>query len=310
MKKKILLTEDFDPVLSAGLSALGYECDQCNGISHDDILKIIPQYYGIIVATRMGVDKEMIDQSPHLKFIARAGSGMENIEVNYAASRLITCINSPEGNSDSVGEHAAGLLLALFHNITRSFMQTIKGQWHVEENRVHELEGKTIAIIGYGNTGRALARKLSSFNMTVLAYDKYLNNYGDSFAKESTMNYVYQAAEIISLHLPLTAETSGMINEQYLQRFSNPFHLINTSRGKIIQHRQLLEAIEKGKIISAGLDVYENENFTMHNQEQRDVFFALNQTGKVIFTPHIAGKSFESKRKIAEILIHKISMLT
>lgn len=310
MKKKILLTEDFDPVLIAGLTALGYECDQRNGISSDEVLMIIQQYYGIIVATRIEVDKEMIDQSPHLKFIARAGSGMENIEVDYAASRNITCINSPEGNADSVGEHAAGLLLALFHNITRSFMQTIKGQWNVEENRVHELEGKTIAIIGYGNTGTALARKLSSFNMTVLAYDKYLNHYGDSFAMESTMDQIYHKAEIISIHLPLTAETSGMINEQYLQRFSNPLHLINTSRGKIIHHGHLLEAIENGRIISAGLDVYENENFAMHKKEQRDVFFALNQTGKVIFTPHIAGKSFESKKKIAEILIQKISMLT
>ncbi|MEO5675887.1 MAG: NAD(P)-dependent oxidoreductase [Chitinophagales bacterium] len=310
MKKKILLTEDFDPVLFAGLSALGYECDQRNGISHNDVLKIIQQYYGIIVATRIEVDKEMIDQTRQLKFIARAGSGMENIEVDYAVSRHISCINSPEGNADSVGEHAAGLLLALFHNIARSFLQTRNSEWLVEENRVHELEGKTIAIIGYGNTGRSLARKLSSFNMTVLAYDKYLNNYGDSFARESTMDQIYHEAEIISFHLPLTAETSGMINEQYLQRFSNPLHLINTSRGKIIQHRQLLEAIENGRITSAGLDVYENENFAMHNKEHRDVFFALNQTGKVIFTPHIAGKSFESKKKIAEILIQKISMLT
>jgi D-3-phosphoglycerate dehydrogenase len=201
-------------------------------------------------------------------------------------------------------------LLAIFHNITQSFLQTKNEEWLVEENRVHELEGRTIAIIGYGNTGKAFAKKLQPFNMKVLAYDKYLRSYGDAFAQEAEMKRIYTQAEIISFHIPLTGETKWLIDTAYLQQFHEQVHLINTSRGKIIRHKDLLQCIRSGKVLNAALDVYENENFSSRTRDERNVFRELINTGRVIFTPHIAGKSFESKKKIAEVLLKKISSLS
>ncbi|HYV90265.1 MAG TPA: NAD(P)-dependent oxidoreductase [Chitinophagales bacterium] len=310
MSKKVLITEDLHPFLVRGLENLGYECDERFGILQQEVTPIIHLYHGIVVATRIIVGREIIERASSLKFIARAGSGMENIDVVYAEAKNISCISSPEGNANSVGEHAAALLLAIFHNITQSFLQTRNEQWLVEENRVHELDGRTIAIIGYGNTGKAFAKKLPPFNMKVLAYDKYLRNYGDAFAEEAEMKRIFDEAEIISFHVPLTEETKWMIDTQYLQRFKEQIHLINTSRGKIIRHKDLLECIHNGKVLDAALDVYENENLTSHTQEERNLFRELINTGRVIFTPHVAGKSFESKKKIAEVLLKKISSLS
>jgi D-3-phosphoglycerate dehydrogenase / 2-oxoglutarate reductase len=308
--KKVLITEDIHPSLVEGLSRIGYECDERFGISQQEAADIIHQYQGVVVATRIQFDKSMIDLASSLQFIARAGSGMENIDVAYAEARKIVCISSPEGNANSVSEHAVGLLLAMFHNITTSFVQTANEKWLVEENRVHELEGKTIALIGYGNTGRAFAVKLQPFKMRVLAYDKYLSGYGDEFASEAEMTSICTQAEIISFHIPLTQETQWMVDATYLQRFEKQIHLINTSRGKIIRHKELLQCIREKKVLGAALDVYENENFSSHTQEERGVFRDLVKTGSVIFTPHIAGKSFESKKKIAEVLLTKISMFS
>lgn len=308
--KKVLITEDVHPSLPEGLTKMGYECHERPGISQQETADIIHQYHGIVVATRIYLDKGILDLASSLKFIARAGSGLENIDVAYAEASRILCISSPEGNANSVGEHSVGLLLAMFHNITRSFVQTIEEKWLVEENRVHELEGRTIAIIGYGNTGKAFAGKLHPFKMRILAYDKYARAYGDEFAEEADMNRIYAQAEIISLHIPLTRETEWMVDARYLQRFEKQIHLINTSRGKIIRHNELLECIREKKVRAAALDVYENENFSLHTEEERSVFRDLIKTGSVIFTPHIAGKSFESKKKIAEVLLKKISMLS
>lgn len=308
--KKILITEDVHSSLAEGLANIGYECHERPGISQQEAADIIHQYHGIVVATRIHLDKGMIDLASSLQFIARAGSGMENIDVAYAESRKIVCISSPEGNANAVGEHAVALLLAMFHNITRSFVQTIDEKWLVEENRVHELEGKTIAIIGYGNTGKAFANKLQPFKMRVLAYDKYAHAYGDEFAEEAEMNRICAEAEIISFHIPLTQETEWIVNATYLQRFEKQIHLINTSRGKIIRHKELLQCIREKKVRGAALDVYENENFSSQTREERSVFRDLVKTGNVIFTPHVAGKSFESKKKIADVLLKKISMLS
>jgi D-3-phosphoglycerate dehydrogenase len=308
--KKVLITEDVDPSLAGGLTKMGYECHEEPGISQREVAHIIHQYHGILVATRIHLDKSMIDLASSLQFIARAGSGLENIDVAYAEARNIMCISSPEGNANSVGEHSVGLLLAMFHNITRSFAQTMEEKWLVEENRVHELEEKTIAIIGYGNTGKAFAEKLQPFKMRVLTYDKYVHSYGDEFAEEAHMSRIFAEAEIISFHIPLTQETQWMIDYAYLQRFEKEIHLINTSRGKIISHKDLLQCIREKKIRGAAMDVYENENFSSHTPEERAVFRDLIKTGSVIFTPHVAGKSFESKKKIADVLLRKISKLS
>ncbi|MFI5134293.1 MAG: NAD(P)-dependent oxidoreductase [Chitinophagales bacterium] len=304
--RKILFTENFHSSLAEQLRSAGYDCDEMPGITYDEVLSCIQNYVGIVVATRVRVDKKLIDVATQLKFIARAGSGMENIDTGYARAKNIRCINSPEGNSNSVAEHAVGLLIASFHNIVKSAAETTLHQWKTEENRVHELEGKTIAIIGYGNTGRAFAKKLQPFGMSVLAYDKYLLNYGDAYAIESNMEEIFARSHIISFHIPLTHETRFMVDRAYLQRFTQPIHLINTSRGKIIRHHDLLQLIREQKVLSASCDVYENENFVGQSEEEKNVFDELVKTGRVIFTPHVAGKSFESKKKIAEVLVKKI----
>ncbi len=253
--KKVLVTEEMHPSLLEGLKSLGFECDYVPGILQAEVGSRIHSYTGLIVATRIFVDQNLIEKATSLKFIARAGSGMENIDVAFAQSKNIQCINSPEGNANSVGEHCIALLLAMFHNITKSFLEIKSGQWLVNENRVHELEGRTIALIGYGNTGKSFAEKLKPFGMNVLAYDKYLSNYGNEFATESDMENILREAEIISFHVPLNSETKFLVNLNYLQRFQNNLHLINTARGKVIRHADLLELIRKGKIVNAALDV-------------------------------------------------------
>ncbi|MBA2422508.1 MAG: hypothetical protein H0V61_04715 [Chitinophagales bacterium] len=303
---KILITESCDPLLTEGLHAMGFECLYQPRILQNEVEGIIHHYTGIIVTTRIVVHKKVIESARLLKFIARAGSGMENIDAAFANSRNIICINSPEGNANAVAEHSIALLLAFYHNITKSYLEMRESKWLVQKNHVHELEGRCIGLIGYGNTGKALARKLSVFNMNVLAYDKYLPNYGDAFAKAATMDDLFKECEIISLHIPLSDETYELVNIDFLNRFSRMKFLVNTSRGLIINHSHLLENILNKKLAGAALDVYENENFQSHTPPQREVFKALIKTGRVIVTPHIAGKSFESKRKIAQVLLNKI----
>lgn len=308
--KKILITESSDSLLVDGLTALGYECRYDPGISQSMVHQIIQEFTGLIVATRIVVNKELLDAAGQLRFVARAGSGMENIDTEYARSKNVVCINSPEGNSNSVGEHALGLLLAFFHNITKSNAELQQSKWLVEENRVHELEGRTVGIIGYGNTGKSFAKKISSMGMNVLAYDKYLRVFSDQYARETTMKHLFDEAEIISLHLPLTLETLHLVDKDFLLQFSRKIFLINTSRGKIVNHAALLSFITGNKMQGAGLDVYENEKFETHTIQEQQVFHGLINTGRVIFTPHIAGKSYESKGKISTVLIDKIKAIT
>ncbi|MBA2407421.1 MAG: hypothetical protein H0V65_05450 [Chitinophagales bacterium] len=306
---KVLITETCDALLIEGLHVLGFGCSYQPGISQKEVEKDIHHYTGVIVATRVVINKKVIESGKLLKFIARAGSGMENIETVFAASKNIYCINSPEGNANSVAEHCMGLLLGFYHNITKSYLEMQQSKWLVQENQVQELEGRWIGLIGYGNTGKAFARKLSILNMNVLAYDKYLENYSDAYAKAATINDLYKHCEIISLHIPQNAETLEIVNSDFLGNFSRIRFLINTSRGKLINHSHLLENILNKNLAGAALDVFENENFESHTQKQHQVFQALIKTGKVIVTPHIAGKSLESKHKIAQVLLNKIKAI-
>jgi D-3-phosphoglycerate dehydrogenase len=306
MTLRFLITESFHPLLEDELLKRGFIADVRPGISTVEVNACIENYDAIVVATRIACNRDLIDKAKNLKLILRAGSGMENIDVAYASSKNITCINSPEGNANAVGEHAAALLLALFHNIVNSAKETAAGHWPVEENRTSELEGRTIGIIGYGNTGKAFARKLYCFHMKVLAYDKYLNNYGDEYATESSMNRLLEEAEIVSLHIPLTPETHHWLDTSMLNNFQHAIYFINTSRGKIVKHADLLSAIHHNKVKAAALDVYENENFARQSNEERHIFMELIKTNRVFFTPHIAGKSHEAKKKIAEVLVEKL----
>ena len=308
-KGKILITETTDQLLIAGLKEMGYSCNYEPGISQSGVAAIIHDYTGIVVATRIVVNRQLLESATQLKFIARAGSGMENIDTLFAAGKNITCINSPEGNANAVGEHALGLLLAFFHNIVKSNAEISQHKWLVQENRVHELEGRTVGIIGYGNTGKSFAKKLSPFGMTVMAYDKYLDQFGDQYAMESSLERIFEESEIVSLHIPLTSESIHMVDNLFLQRFKKKIFLINTARGKLIAHSALLDSIEKDKILGAALDVYENEDFDSHTHSQAQILKGLLSTGKVIVTPHVAGKSFESPGKIALALLDKISKI-
>ncbi len=308
-KGKVLITETTDQRLINGLTAMGFQCSYEPGISQAGVAANIHDYTGIVVATRIAVNRQLLESATQLKFIARAGSGMENIDTLFASGKNITCINSPEGNANAVGEHAVGLLLAFFHNIVKAHAEIGQHKWLVQENRVHELEGRTVGIIGYGNTGKSFAKKLSPFGMTVMAYDKYLDQFGDQYAMESSLERIFEESEIVSLHIPLTSESIHMVDNLFLQRFKKKIFLINTARGKLIAHSALLDSIEKNKILGAALDVYENEDFASHSPAEEQVLKGLMATGKVIVTPHIAGKSFESPGKIALSLLDKISKI-
>jgi D-3-phosphoglycerate dehydrogenase len=208
-----------------------------------------------------------------------------------------------------VAEHAVGLLLSLYHHIPRAFNEIKNGQWNMEANRTTELEGRTIGIIGYGNTGSAFARKLKAFNVQVLAYDKYKKKYTDDFAKESSMEEIFSAADVLSLHVPLTTETKYLVNEEFINRFQKSFYLLNTSRGGVVNTRALIEALKKKKISGAALDVLENENISAYTEEEKNMLGELINAGEVVITPHIAGKSFYTRRKFAEALLDKIKNL-
>ncbi len=306
-KGKVLITDKVDDLLIHGLQKLGYECDFRVGISQEEVDRIIYQFAGIIITTKTTLYKATLEKAAQLKWIARAGSGMEIVDVEFAKSKNIKCINSPEGNRNSVGEHAIGLLLALTHNIVRSSKQTEKLIWQVEENRVTEISGMTVGIIGYGNTGSYFAQKLKMFGVKILAYDKYKSNFGNDFVNESKMRDLFELCDAVSLHVPLTNETHHLANENFFNSFKKKIYFINTSRGKVVDTSALLNAIVHDKITGAGLDVLENENFLSLTSIEKTNLEQLIQTGKTIITPHVAGKSFSSQKRFAEVLLLKIT---
>lgn len=308
-QKNILITDVCDPILLKGLKDLNFVCEYMPEIEQEKFSGVISDYYGIVISSKLSIRKKEIDSSKSLKLIARMGSGMDNIDVDYAESKNIHCVSSPEGNADSVAEHALGLLLSLLHNIPNSFSEIKNLQWLVEKNRVTELSGKTVGIIGYGNTGKAFAKRLKNFDVKVLAYDKYLKKYSDEFVTESSNEEIFAQADVVSLHIPLTEETKNLADEKFFCSFQKNIYLINTSRGKILYTSDLLAAIKTGKIIGAGMDVLDNENIDHYNESEKSLLLSLLETNKVVMTPHVAGKSFECRKKYAEILLQKIRSL-
>ncbi len=309
--EKVLITDHLHEFLMEGFSKLGFECHYRPGISYEDVIKVINDYEGLVVSSNIKADKTLINKASKLKFIARAGSGMENIDVKCASENNIICINSPEGNRDAVGEHVIGLLLSLLNNINRSDNQIRKMIWQREPNRGIELQGKVIGIIGFGNTGQAFAEKMKGFDVSVLAYDKYKKNYcpDNDYIKESTLEDLYHQSDIVSIHVPLTEETYLMVNRDFINCFKKKIYFINTSRGKVLKTNDLIQCIEEGKIIGAALDVYENENLDKLKDEDKKWFNFLVNSDKVILTPHIAGWTAESREKIGKVLVNKIKKL-
>jgi D-3-phosphoglycerate dehydrogenase len=307
LNNNILIVDDVHPVFIEMAEAKGYQCDYQPTIKPDEALHIIGNYSGLVMRSKFKLNREYINAGANLRFVCRAGAGMDNIDEAYARDKGIQLINAPEGNRDAVGEHAIGLLLSLMNNLSIADAEIRGGSWRREANRGYELKGRTVGIIGYGFMGRSLARKLSGFEVSIIAYDKYKTGFSDEYAREVSMEEIVKHADVLSLHIPLTQETDGLVDDEYLFHFKKPIFLINTSRGKVVKTNAVLKAIKQGKIIGAGLDVLETEKFpALADQEW---FKELRSSGKVILSPHVAGWTFESYRKISEVMGEKLEKL-
>jgi D-3-phosphoglycerate dehydrogenase len=292
------------------LTTLGFENTEDFTSTKAEVEAKIHHYDGVIIRSRFKIDKLFLDKATRLKFIGRVGAGLENIDVDYAQKKGIQLYNAPEGNRNAVSEHALGMLLSLFNKLRTAHDEVVNGKWRREENRGHELEGKTIGIIGYGNTGKAFAKKLSGFEVEVLCYD-ILENLGDTNAKQVSLKELKAKAEVISLHTPQTPKTLGMIDAKFIESISNPFWFINTARGKSVVTEDLVDGLKSGKILGAGLDVleYEKTSFEDLFSKEKDIpkaFRYLIDAPNVVLSPHVAGWTFESHIKLAQAIVDKI----
>lgn len=303
---KILQLDTNHPLITEQLSAKGFMLDEDTTSTYDEMLEKIADYEGIIIRSRIPVDQNFLEHAKNLKFIARVGAGMENIDVRFAEERGIKLISSPEGNRDSVAEHVVGMLLILMHRLFISSAEVKNGIWKREENRGDELLGKTFGIIGYGNMGKAVAKRLSGFGVKVIFHD-ILPNLSDEFATQVSLDTLKNETDILSLHIPITNETHHLIDAQFISEMKKDFYFINTARGKNVKTSDLVEAIRSGKVRGACLDVleYEKPSFENLEVENNDSAFLL-QSEKVIVTPHIAGWTVQSKEKLAQVIVDKI----
>ncbi len=305
--KKVLIAAPVHKVLLDGLAKVGYNTVISENILQEEAFEQVAEYAGIITSTRLHIDKTMIDAAKRLEWIGRMGSGMEIIDVNYAQTKGIKCYSSPEGNANAVAEHAIGLLLSLSKRITSSAAEVKQGKWLRDANRGFELEGKTIAIIGLGNTGRAFAKKLSSFSMNILAYDKYVTDIVPSYVQcVDSFERIFSEAEIISFHVPLQDDTYYYFNEDFLSKFLKPIIVLNTSRGLIVNTEVLYKGLMAGKVKAAGLDVLEQEPLNEVGVRLRETLDKMLVLPQVLITPHIAGYSYEAVYKMSEVLLSKI----
>ncbi|XLS29565.1 2-hydroxyacid dehydrogenase [Flavobacteriaceae bacterium M23B6Z8] len=310
---KVLHLDTNHPLLIKELEALGFENDENYTDSKTNIEEIIHKYDGIIIRSRFSIDRSFLDKCSNLKFIGRVGAGLENIDTDYATQKGIHLIAAPEGNRNAVGEHALGMLLSLLNNLRNADSEVRQGKWNRESNRGVELDGKTIGLIGYGNMGKAFAKKLSGFNVEVIFHD-LKDGIEDENAKQVTLTELQNRAEVLSLHTPQTPLTMKMVNASFIERFKNPFWFINTARGKSVVTSDLVAALQTGKILGAGLDVLEYEKTSFENlftnqEEMPEAFSYLIKAPNVLLSPHIAGWTHESKRKLAEVIVDKISKL-
>ncbi len=304
---KILIADKLHQAFKEKAQRLGYIVDDCPQYTREQTIAAIHDYEGLAIRTKFRIDREIMDAAGKLKFIARAGAGMDNIDEDYAKQKGIACINAPEGNRDAVAEHTVGLLLSLLNNLRKGDIEIRNGIWDREGNRGFELKGKTVGIIGYGFMGQSFARRLKGFEVNVIAYDKYKSSFSDEFVQEVSMEQIVNHSDVLSLHIPLTRETRQLIDDEYVLHFKKPFFLLNTARGEIVNTSAVLRAINEGKILGAGLDVLETEKFPSLGEQPW--FDDLINSGKVLLSPHVAGWSVESYRKISEVLGEKLEGL-
>lgn len=308
-KRKVLFIDTVHPVLSEELEKDGFQCDHFPRYKREDYIAVVPDYTGIIIRSKITLDIEILSRAKNLSFIGRVGAGMENIDVDYAKSLGISCLHAPEGNRDAVGEQAIGMILSLFNKLNKADAEVRKGTWLREENRGVELGGKTVGIIGYGNTGGAFAKKLSGFDVRVLAYDKYKSGFTDEYVTEAGMQELYEQSDIVSLHIPLTEETHYLVDRTFLDQFKKNIYLVNTSRGRVVNTKDLVDKLKSSKVLGACLDVLEYEGLSFENlasKELPETFRELVKMENVILSPHIAGWTNESNYKLAMTIVEKI----
>jgi D-3-phosphoglycerate dehydrogenase / 2-oxoglutarate reductase len=306
--EKILVTDAVHLLLLEGFENAGYVCDYEPEITLEEVQAKIEHYVGLIVNSKILADKKLIDKAEKLRFIGRLGSGREVVDIPYANEKGIGVFFSPEGNSNAVAEHALGMLFALANNLLRADYEVRQKIWQREKNRGWELQGKTIGIIGFGHTGKAFATKLKSMEMNIIAYDKYLENFDPKydFVLKTDLNHLLETADIISFHLPLTAETKYFCDATFLKKCKQNVVLINTSRGNVVETKALLRALKNGQIKGACLDVFENEKVQTFSPEEEKTYSELYEYSNVILSPHIAGWTKESKELLAQVLLTKI----
>ena len=306
---KVFFIDKVHPVLQERLVRNGFDCIDATHFSMDDLLQRKNEVQGIVIRARFFLNTEFLSNFPNLSFIARSGSGLENIDAAYCKAHQIQLFNSPEGNRNAVAEHALGMLLALMNKLCKANEQINRGIWKREENRGEELDGKTVGIIGYGNNGAAYAKKLRGFDVKVLAYDKFKQGFGDAFVQESTLEAIFNTADVLSLHIPQNKETVAFVNEAFINSFKKPFYLLNLSRGKIVHTESLIKALESNKIKAAGLDVleYESKDFESIFANQLPAAFQyLLDSDRVLLSPHVGGWTKESYFKLSDVLADKI----
>ena len=305
----ILFLDEVHEILTNRLTEAGHICMHAEEKSLEECLALIKTVDGVVIRSRFPMDETFLKNADQLKFIARSGAGMENIDFAYCEERGITLYNSPEGNRNAVAEHALGMLLSLMNKLNSADQEVRKGKWDREGNRGIELDGKTVGIIGYGNNGKAFAKKLRGFDVNVLAYDKYKQSFGSDFVKESTLEAILDQADVISFHIPQNKETLFFANDEFFSKIVKPIFLLNLSRGKIVETAALVKAIESRKVLGAGLDVLEYEKASFESFFEQELplpFQYLLNSSKVILTPHIGGWTNESYFKLSNVLADKI----
>lgn len=308
LRGRVLVTDGVHPLLRDGLTAAGLVCDYVPEITLEETRGRIAPYMGIIINSKIVIDKAFIDAAPLLKFIGRLGSGMEIVDVPYARARGIAVCSAPEGNRNAVGEHALGMLLMLANKLREGDRAVRTSDWNREAYRGWELMGKTVGIVGFGHTGANFAQKLMGFGVQVLAYDKYRRYYAEGWphVRETTLEEIQERADIISLHLPLTAETHHLFDAAFLAACRRPLVLVNTSRGKVVDTHAVIAGLRSGQLIGACLDVFENEKPTTYSEAERGLYETLYAFEQTVFSPHVAGWTVESKEKLAAIVLEKI----
>lgn len=300
----ILIVDDLHEILLEKLRKANIPFNYQPDITREEAEKLIPEYQGLLIRSKFQVDQAFMDLAPKLELIGRAGAGMDNIDDAYAASKGITLLSANEGNCDAVGEHMIGMLLSLMNNLNRGNWEVRNGQWRREENRGYELKGRTVALIGYGHNGKAMAKKLSGFDVNIIAYDKYKTGFSDQYVREVSMEEVVRQADVLSFHIPLTRETKGMVDEEYLFHFRKPIFFLMGARGGIVQVPAVLKALDSGKILGAAFDVLPVEKFP--TLQEQAWFADLINRDNVLLSPHVAGWTYESYYKLSDFLVEKI----